>query len=80
MRHPACSRSPRGLQLQSGGSARRDARLRALYADGRRCNVLFDNLHHRQTAPTSLREQRNGLALLAAAEWCACPLKQVVQL
>ncbi|KAI3434597.1 hypothetical protein D9Q98_002666 [Chlorella vulgaris] len=56
-------------QLQSGGSARRDARLRALYADSRRCNFLFDNLHHRHTAPASLREQRNGLALLAAAEW-----------
>ncbi|KAL4852980.1 DIS3-like exonuclease 1 [Chlorella vulgaris] len=56
-------------QLQSGGSARRDARLRALYADSRRCNFLFDNLHHRHTAPASLHEQRNGLALLAAAEW-----------
>jgi hypothetical protein len=63
------------LQLQSGGSARRDARLRALYADSRRCNFLFDNLHHRHTAPASLREQRNGLALLAAAEWCALHLE-----
>ena len=59
------------LQLHDGGNMRRAARLRALYSDPRRRNVLFDNLHHRETAPASLREQRAGLALLAAAEWCA---------
>lgn len=56
-------------QLRDGGSMRRDTRLRALYTDVRRGNVLFDNLHRLETAPASLGEQRCGLALLAAAEW-----------
>ena len=64
------TRHPPPMQLHRGGSMRRDARLRALYADRRRRNVLFDDLHHQQTAPRSLSEQRAGLALLAAAEWC----------
>ena len=56
-------------QIHDGGNMRRSARLRALYTDRRRRNVLFDNLHHRQVTPASLREQRGGMALLAAAEW-----------
>lgn len=56
-------------QLRSGGSMRRDARLRSLYTDVRRRNVLFDNLHRLETAPASLHEQRCGTALLTAAEW-----------
>lgn len=59
-------------QLVDGGNMRRSTRLRALYTDRRRRNVLFDNLHHREAAPHgSDAELRSGLALLAAAEWCA---------
>ncbi|KAL4433810.1 hypothetical protein ABPG75_000251 [Micractinium tetrahymenae] len=57
-------------QLVDGGNMRRSARLQALYTDRRRRNVLFDNLHHRETAPRGgAAERRSGLALLAAAEW-----------
>ncbi|KAI7844065.1 hypothetical protein COHA_002209 [Chlorella ohadii] len=59
-------------QLADGGGMRRSARLRALYSDRRRHNVLFDNLHHRETAPAggaAAAERRAGLALLTAAEW-----------
>ena len=50
---------------------RRSQRLRALYTDHRRDNFLFDNLHHRETAPAGGRPKAHaGLALLAAAEWC----------
>ena len=57
------------MQLHDGGNMRRSSRLRALYTDRRRRNTLFDNLHHRHTAPASRSELRAGLALLAAAEW-----------
>ena len=57
-------------QVHEGGNMRRSARLRALYTDRRRHNVLFDNLHHRDTAPASRQELQGGLALLTAAEWC----------
>lgn len=79
LRHPSCRHAshpptlviPACLQLQDGGNMRRSARLRALYSDRRRHNVLFDNLHHRDTAPGGGRaETRAGLALLTAAEWC----------
>ncbi|PRW57734.1 DIS3-like exonuclease 1 [Chlorella sorokiniana] len=59
-------------QLADGGGMRRSARLRALFSDRRRHNVLFDNLHNRETAPAAgaaAAERRAGLALLTAAEW-----------
>lgn len=66
---------PHPLQLADGGNMRRSTRLQALYTDRRRRNVLFDNLHHRGVAHRGgPAELRSGLALLAAAEWCAGPL------
>ena len=39
------------LQAFQTGNMRRSRRLRALYHDVRRQCALFDNLHHRDTAP-----------------------------
>ncbi|KAK9809126.1 hypothetical protein WJX72_009740 [[Myrmecia] bisecta] len=51
------------------GNMRRSTRLRALYNDVRRLCVLFDNLHHRDTAPTKAEDMVNGTSILTAADW-----------